>query len=205
MESPSASIVCDGCGRPASPEHIAERVARLELATRFRPIHMDVLFIALAPMLRLEDDFYGPPQTRDYFASLMDALEIATLAAGAITESNPPGRDAAMLTEFQRHGYYMSYLSECPIPEGSRNASEIFSTLAPALIRRIRFNYKPKHIALLGNEMAPIAEILQKSGVGIFPFLQGGQPLVIPSPGDLSARTVFRTALGTVVSSGATA
>jgi hypothetical protein len=205
MESLSASIVCDGCGRPASPEHIAERVSRLELATRFRPVHMNVLFIALAPMIRPEDDFYGPPQSQDYFASLMDALEIAAPSAGASLETDRSGRDAARLTEFQRHGYYMSYLSECPSPEGSSNLSEIFSTLAPALIRRIRFNYKPKHIALLGNEIAPIAEILQKSGVGAFPLLQGGQPLMIPSPGDLSARAVFRTVLGTVVSSGATA
>jgi hypothetical protein len=177
---------------------------RLELATRFRPIHMDVLFIALAPMIRPEDDFYGPPQSREYFASLMDALDIAAPNAGASPETDPSGRDAARLTEFQRHGYYMAYLSECPIPDGGPNLAEIFSTLAPALIRRIRFNYKPKHIALLGNEMAPIAEILQKSGASTVPLLQGGQPLMIPGPEDLSARSVFRTVLRTVVSSGAT-
>src|SRR6267154_51513 len=34
MNLNSTMIICDGCGLPASPEHIAARVERLELATR---------------------------------------------------------------------------------------------------------------------------------------------------------------------------
>jgi len=33
-------LPCDGCGQPASAEHIARRLQRLEWATRFRPIHI---------------------------------------------------------------------------------------------------------------------------------------------------------------------
>jgi hypothetical protein len=41
------AILCDGCGQPATPEHIAERIHRLELATRYRPIHIQVLWLIL--------------------------------------------------------------------------------------------------------------------------------------------------------------
>ena len=200
MGSPSNSaIVCDGCGRPASPDHIAERLARLELATRFRPIHMNVLFVAVAPMIRPEDDFYGPPNSKSYFDSLMDALEIAA------PEMEPPLCDAEKLIEFQRRGFYLSYLSECPIPEESGNLAAAIPTLGSSLLLRIRFNYKPKHIALIGSRMAPLIEILEKAGMGPQLLLQDSHPLTLPNLGDLSARSGFRTGLRTGVSSDATA
>ncbi len=162
MQSPANSILCDGCGRPASPDHIAGRVARLERATRFRPVHMNVLFLASAPLTRPEDDFYGSPQSRAFFESLMDALDIAPPAAEASRESDRTGDQAARLAEFQRKGYYLSYLAECPIPDETDSIAAAISALGPALIRRIRFNYKPKHIALLGSNMAPLIGILEK-------------------------------------------
>jgi hypothetical protein len=205
MGSPSASIVCDGCGRPASPDHISQRVARLELATRFRPVHMNVLFVGLAPMTRLEDDFYGPPQSRDYFDSLMEALEISPQPGAVSSEMNPAKVDGAKLIDFQRRGFYMSFLSECPIPDSIANITEAVLSLAPALIRRIRFNYKPKHIVLLGKGLESIAGILTNSDLGVFLSQQAGKPLLLPIPSDLSARTVFRAGLRTVVSSDAPA
>ena len=204
MAIPLNSIVCDGCGRLASPAHIAERLARLERATRFRPVHVNVLFVALAPGTRPEDDFYGPPQSRDYFDSLMEALDIAPPAAGAFPDSDQHKGDVAKLIEFQHRGYYLSYLSECPIPAESGSVAGGISPLGPALIRRIRFNYKPKHIAFLGTSMAPFIEILENSGLGNLLLLHRGQPLKVPDPGDLSARTGFRTGLLSAVSSGAT-
>lgn len=204
MQSSANSIVCDGCGRPASPDHIAGRVARLERATRFRPVHMNVLFVALAPMTRPEDDFYGPPQSSAFFESLMDALDITPLAAEVPRESDRTRDQSARLAEFQRKGYYLSYLSECPILDETDSVAAAISTLGPALIRRIRFNYKPKHIALLGSNMAPLIGILEKAGMGTLLLLHGGQPLTLPQAGDLPARSGFRTGLGTALSTDAT-
>ncbi|MBZ5662017.1 MAG: hypothetical protein LAO08_16575 [Acidobacteriia bacterium] len=193
MQIPTNPIVCDGCARPASPDHIAERLARLERATRFRPVHINVLFVALAPTARPEDDFYGPPQSNIFYESLMDALDITP----------PAGDAAAHLPEFQRKGYYLAYLSECPIPGEQGSEAAAISALSPALIRRIRFNYKPKHIALLGNVLAPLIEILQKSGLGPLLLLDQGKPLSIPVTADLSARAGFRSTLRTALSTGA--
>jgi hypothetical protein len=193
MQIPASPILCDGCARPASPDHIAERLARLERATRFRPVHITVLFVALAPTVRPEDDFYGPPQSNNFYDALMDALDIAP----------PSGDNPANLGEFQRRGYYLSYLSECPIPDEPGSDAAAISTLSPALFRRIRFNYKPKRLALLGTGLVPLIEILEKSGLGPLLLLDEGKPLSLPVTSDLSARAGLRTALRTALSAGA--
>jgi hypothetical protein len=80
MHASASSILCDGCGLPASPEHIAARMERLELVTRFRPIHIRVLFVALDPMPRPQDEFFRPPESRQFFDSLLSALDVSTHA-----------------------------------------------------------------------------------------------------------------------------
>ena len=99
MDANSTSILCDGCGLPASPEHIAARMEHLELVTRFRPIHIQVLFVALDPASRPEDEFYRPPESRQFFDCLLSALDISTDA-----QSNAAEAAAANLLEFQRKG-----------------------------------------------------------------------------------------------------
>lgn len=194
MKTQANPILCDGCARPATPAHIAERLARLERATRFRPVHINVLFIALAPAPRPEDDFYGPPQSYNLFGSLMEALEIPM----------QPADRSACLTEFQRKGCYLSYLSECPIPDAPAETAAAISALCPALIRRIRFNYKPKHIVLLGAPTAPLIELLKNFGFAPHLLLDGGQPLSLPVTPALSPSAGFRSVLRTALSSGAT-
>ena len=56
--------VCDGCGAVADDKHIRERIERLELATRFRPVHIRALLIDAAPPPRVEDYFYRAAKDR---------------------------------------------------------------------------------------------------------------------------------------------
>jgi hypothetical protein len=191
-------LLCDGCGLPASPEHIAVRLRRLELCTRFRPVHIGVLFVALAPSVRPEDDFYGPAESMAFSGPFLEALEIR-----ASTEMAAPGSDAqetgsARLVEFQRRGYYMAYLSECPIPENEEPAASTIARLCPTLIRRIRFNYKPKHIAPLGQELFPLVEMLRDAGIGTILTLDQGLALPIPRTGDRESMELFQRAVATV-------
>ena len=180
-----SSIICDGCGLPASPDHIAMRVARLESATRFRPIHVDVLFVAFEPMPRAEDDFYRPPVSRDFFDPFLSALNILPEAGKLSGEANGREADISRLLEFQRRGYYLTYLSECPVmaQEDANVARECISRLAPTLIKRIQFNYKPKHIRLVGTHLHALIEVFQQ--VGISPLLDFNRaaPLTIPGSG----------------------
>jgi hypothetical protein len=228
---------------------------RLELATRFRPIHIQMLFVALEPMPRAEDDFYRPPESLDFFDSFLSALNISPDAEGlggrletAETKAQTGSNGAAMLFDFQRRGYYLTYLSECPVtaensasldpargspnqaqlqrpkpteggstsaglkpgpPGGSENsargamdlgialgatnmgtsstegsaASECISRLAPTLIKRIRFNYKPKHVVLLGADLSPLIGVFEQAGLGPLLVLNQGAPLTIAAFG----------------------
>src|SRR5216684_570798 len=127
MDTNSTPILCDGCGLAASPEHIAARIERLELATRFRPIHINVLFVALEPM----------PHSRNLVDSLLSALNHSDFSGSdgaglgqalsgssvrlSSNEAKPQDEfdsaeeTTAKLLEFQRRGNYLSFLSECPI------------------------------------------------------------------------------------------
>jgi hypothetical protein len=214
MEAKAFSIVCDGCGLPASPEHIAARMERLELVTRFRPIHIHILFVALGPKPRLEDDFYRPPESRDFFEAFLSALSISPDAEGRETplettetksHSESDGSDAgqAMLLEFQRRGYYLTYLSECPVtqqPAAGQGAEagaarECISRLAPTLIKRIRLNYRPKRVVLLGTHLSPLIGVFEDAGLSPLLLLDRGAPLTIPGTGDGSSVDLFRRAV----------
>ena len=186
MSTSQNLLPCDGCGLPAGPEHMAARLTRLELATRFRPVHIGVLFVALAPPPRVEDDFYGPPESRTFFDSFLSALDI------------PAQPEAARLAEFQHRGYYLAYLSECPLPPGQESAAETIARLGPNLIRRIRFNYRPKTIAPLGGELAPLIENLRAAGIGPIATAEKGQPLPIPGTGPADGAELFQRAVASL-------
>ena len=203
MENPSNWVTCDGCGFPASPAHIEERVSRLELATRFRPIHINVLFVAAAPLVRPEDDFYRPPDARKFFDSFMEGLEIAAPGNKPRPDlgADPLESDSARLVEFQHRGFYLSYLSECPIAENGDTVSKAISRLGSTLLRRIRFNYRPKHIAILGGKLSPLRDIFENAGMSAASL----HVLEAPDKGDAFSITRFKAALASLapVGSGA--
>ena len=185
MNLNSTPIVCDGCGLPASPEHIAARVARLESATRFRPIHIDTLFVALEPMPRLEDDFYRPPESQSFFDPFLSALGILPEAGSLGGKANATEVGVTRLLEFQRKGSYLTYLSECPLTAQTSGdiVGECIPRLAPTLIKRIRFNYKPKHIALVGVNLHPLVEIFKQAGMSSLLDFKQAAPLTSPDSG----------------------
>src|SRR5262245_31556648 len=97
-------LICDGCGRQATAEHIATRIARLEQATRYRPIHIQTLFVADAPgndRRKLED--------------LLDELKIPAAKNEDGSEEGKP--EDPRLEEFQRRGFCLAYVIECPIED----------------------------------------------------------------------------------------
>ena len=196
MGSSPKQLPCDGCGLPANPEHIAARIRRLELATRFRPIHIGILFVGMAPAPRPEDDFYSPSESKQFFDPFMEALEIS--ADKGAQETNPQAAGTERLVEFQKRGHFLAYLSECPLPADGQTSPETIARLAPNLLRRIRFNYKPKHVALLGQELAPLVEVLRNAGIGPSLILNQSLPLPFPSTGDQGWKSLFQGAVATV-------
>ena len=186
---------CDGCGREVSPAHRHERILRLELASRFRPIHIQVLFLESAPPLRFEDYFYHAAKdraarsvgSRMYFDEIMKVLG---------TPAQPNATEAAQLAEFQRRGFFLTHVVECPVEKEEEMENSIYR-MAPTTLTRIQKSYQPKQILLLSQPTQDIIELLQTEGWdGKKLLLDDGGPFYDPFLGDPQNQAEFDTALG---------
>ena len=195
MDDLRIKLPCDGCGLPVLPEHIADRIRRLELSTKFRPVHIGVLFVAFAPPSDLEHDLGGPAKSTECVDPFLDTLATQALMEAAKPEADPPATSTAHLLEFQHRGYHLAYLSECPFSADHDSAASAIARLVPSLLLRIRFNYKPKLIAPLGEELLALAEMLKAAGVGPILTLEHGQPLPVPRTGIREWPELFRRAV----------
>jgi hypothetical protein len=170
--------VCDGCGRSVDEAHIRRRIERLEMATRFRPIHIGVLLIDAAPAACHEDFFYaigdGPRSLagQNYFNELAK-LTGATAASAAPAESVCE-REAA-LAEFQRHGFFLIYAVECPIEDPAELRASIRRS-AQTVLLRVRTSYKPKHIALISEPTSALIDPFRAAGWSDHLLLDSGRP-----------------------------
>jgi hypothetical protein len=191
-------LLCDGCGQPSIPGHSGARIARLEWATRFRPIHIQALFVSEAPQASAGKDIYEgaesdqsnassfPSSAVQDYAALLDGLDIA-------------GENfLARLNEFQRRGFYLAFLVECALASSgqsvssreaaSANSAERCASFGPTLIKRIKFSYRPKHTVVLSAALRPLVSMLEEAGLGQSLILDDGNPFELPHSGDTSAR-----------------
>jgi hypothetical protein len=176
------SILCDGCGQVASPEHIAQRLQRLEWSTRFRPIHMQALLLGAASPADRTDFLYAPDDTHSGEAA-------ALLAAAGV---DPTGKSAeAVLSEFQRHGFYLTHVLECPL-EDSANSSALLEKRLPSLFARVRRSLKPKRLILISAELAPFANQIEAAKLDCDVVLDNARPFTLENP---ESRVRLRDAL----------
>lgn len=187
---------CDGCGLPVDDSHFHQRIARLELATRFRPVHIKYLILSDTPPGRPEDYFYRPAHPRSVrsLPSRMFFDELA-VAAGMSRDAIDGTPEESVLAEFQRAGFFFAHAVECPVADPARLREDL-NRLAPTVLQRIRASYKPKYIALVGQAIAEIIPFLQMSEVKDRLILNGGAPFYDPFLGDPQNQTEFGTALG---------
>ena len=152
MTADTSEILCDGCGQPASPEHIARRLQRLEWATRYRPIHLHTLLLGAISPLVLAEFLYSPEKSHSGEAAHL-------IAAAGISIS---GKSAdAIQSEFQRRGIYLTHVLECPLDVPSTGPdflTNAFITRLPALFTRIRRSLKPRRLALISRSLTPLIE-----------------------------------------------
>ncbi|MDE3137437.1 MAG: hypothetical protein KGL59_12745 [Acidobacteriota bacterium] len=184
------TIHCDGCTVEASPEHLRQRIARLEWGSRFRPIHIGTLFLAPAPPAALEDFFYAPegvPREPDALAFYEDLLAACGIAGAA------EGREKA-LGAFQHQGFFLAEAVECPVEDGGELDSLILR-LTPTILRRVRFSYRPKSVLVLSERLAGVASALRGAGSEAEVLLWEGAPVALAGAGDAAGRERFRTQL----------
>lgn len=188
-------MICDGCGMEADARHIRERIERLELATRFRPIHIHALLIDAVPPARLADYFYRTARdrsarssrSRNYFDQIVG---LNRAAADAEIE------EESALSEFQRRGLFLAYAVECPITDAATALDDTVRRLAPTLLKRVQVSYRPKLVALLSPEAGELIPALLGAGWAGRLVLDEGRPFTLPELGHAASPAGLADRLG---------
>ena len=124
---------------------------------------MECLVLYSAPPLRMEDFFYKPevngrertPQAKLFFETLMNAAEI----------NASDGKDeTALLSEFQRRGWYAAACCECPLEDSGIAPESVAERFGVTVEKRVQHSYKPKRIALASESLEPLRKTLMSAG-----------------------------------------
>jgi len=163
---PSETLICDGCGQAADQEHVARRLQRLEHMTRYRPIHVQALFLgAMSPAVDADHLYSAQGEFRGEGLALLRALGFA-LAAKSVE---------VVLTEFQRRGFLFTHILECPSKlDGLPAIQALLELRFPATAARIRRSLKPKKLVLIGDSLDIFAEKLGTELPGLEMVLAAG-------------------------------
>jgi len=150
------TLLCDGCGQPATPEHLARRFKRLELTTRYRPVHIQTVFLAIASPAKDEDFLYwgGDGGFQGEAGALLKT-------AGIQTASKTPD---AVLAEFQKQGLLLAHVLECPAEPGA-DVNALIESRIRAVLTRLKKSLKPKHVALISPGLSQHARQFHEAGL----------------------------------------
>ena len=163
-------MVCDGCGQTASAEHIARRLKRLEWATRYRPVHIHTLLLGAFSPKEGNEFLYAPDREfRGEAARLLDAAGISTTGKTAET----------VHAEFQRAGFFLAHVLECPLEPGIGHEAEAAALLTKrlrAVATRIRRSLKPRRVMAITEELAPFVQDILALDLGCPVLLDDGKP-----------------------------
>jgi len=182
-------LVCDGCGQKASAEHIARRLQRLEWTTRYRPVHINTLFLgAFSP--RNEKDFLYAPggEFQGEAALLLEAVGISTAGKSA----------DGIHSEFQRAGFFLTHVLECPIEGERSSAAEVQAALKSrlaAVATRIRRSLKPKRVMGVTEALNLVVEDVLMLDLGSPLLLDNGKPFRLVNSAGENGIEPFREAL----------
>jgi hypothetical protein len=171
----SPTLRCDGCGQQASAEHIARRLKRLEWSTRFRPVHIQTLLLGAVAPASVEEFVYSPETEFRGEAGLL--LRVAGLNAEGKTREQ-------VQAEFQRAGFYVNYVLECPREDADGDASALGTDLGrkiPEMLARLRRSLKPKRVALISSALSSQLERLCTREVLCPVILGGDKPFALDS------------------------
>jgi hypothetical protein len=173
MTANTSEILCDGCGQPASPEHIARRLQRLEWATRYRPIHLHTLLLGAFSPEAPAEFLYSPDEAHSGEAAHL-------VVAAGISAAGKTGD--AILSEFQRRGIYLTHVLECPLGVPSSGADFLTNALItrlPKLFTRIRRSLKPKRLAFISGSLTPFIERFASAQLGCELVLDDGRAFAL--------------------------
>jgi hypothetical protein len=186
--------VCDACGARTDEDHVRRRVQRLELATRYRPVHIKILLLDGAPPARLEDFFYQAAKDRST-RSLASRMYFDELVKCAGISAGPDLREETALTDFQRRGFFLTSAVECPFEDQSDPGGAL-RRLAPTVMKRVQTSYNPSYVVPLSPPTRDLIRLFGLVGWGDRLVLNNGAPFSDPYLGDPKRQAEAGTAFG---------
>jgi hypothetical protein len=173
----------------ASAEHIARRLQRLEWTTRYRPVHINTLFLGAFSPQDQKDFLYAPGgEFQGEAALLLEAVGIST--AGKAAE--------AVRAEFQRAGFFLTHVLECPMEGASTLPAEVQGALKarlPVLATRVLRSLKPKRVMAVTEGLSSVVKDIVMLDLGCPVLLDRGKPFRLEKhPGENEVER-FREAL----------
>jgi len=188
-----ADLHCDGCGQIASSEHIARRLQRLEWSTRYRPVHIGTLLLGAVAPLDDCDFMYSPAGAWEGEAKLLLAVAGVTTAGKAAE---------ATLSEFQRGGFFLTYVLECPSEDAAEdNVQQLLGSRLPAVMARIRRSLKPKRLVPFSLALERFLPALNSGDLPCAILLDQGKPFVVEVDTAAESTSRLREALTSQTSS----
>jgi hypothetical protein len=180
---------CDGCGQAASPEHIARRLRRLEWTTRFRPVHIATLLLGAVAPQRDSEFIYSP-------AGSWEGEAKSLLAAAGMSLQGKPAE--ATLAEFQRGGFLLTHVLECPIEDGGAGSAEqLIGNRLPDVLSRIRRSLKPKRLIPISSALGQFLPALAAGDLPCAILLDQQKPFALDANVPSEAIGRLREALTT--------
>jgi hypothetical protein len=138
-------------------------------------VHIHTLLLGAFSPQEENDFLYAPDgEFRGEAALLLDAAGIAT--AGKTRE--------AVHAEFQRAGYFLTHVLECPIEgEGSppADAQAALKARLAAVATRIRRSLKPKRVIVVTEQLSRLVDDIFALNLGCPVLLDGGKPFRLES------------------------
>ena len=184
----NADLLCDGCGQPASPEHIAERLRRLEWTTRFRPVHIGTLLLGAVAPEKDSEFLYSPA------GGWQGEAKVLFAAAGVTLDGKSP---EATLAEFQRGGFLLTHVLECPLEGDPGGVPALIANRLPGVLTRIRRSLKPKRLALISSSLQQFLPAFVAGGLPCSLLLDGEKPFSLDGPSAVESAGRLLEALAT--------
>jgi len=133
-----------------------------------------VLFLDGAPPSRIEDYFYRAGVNKDdrslisrrYLEELLKAVGIAFTA---------DSDEGALLGEFQRKGYFLTYAVECPF-EDQDDPKGALRRFAPTVLKRVQSTYEPAYVVPISQPTTELIRLFGMIGWGDRLVLDNGLP-----------------------------
>jgi hypothetical protein len=194
---------CDGCGILAGDEHLRRRTLRLEMATRFRPVHIGVLLLTPAPPVSIQQFPYFLSASDEAFRQARIAFQSTLLAAAGIFAAEASAPDDS-LPRLQRAGIFMASAVECPLEELGRalTPSNLAEAYGAEIVIRITRSYKPRNVLLMGTLLEALPPVLLAAGLSPLILLDEGKPFEFPEAFESRAFGALRSAFAQSAAAG---